>query len=100
MLARSLARSPPPPRSLSSPTLPGPTPPPPSPGLKTYPQPPPAAGAEPPKDRYRLGLSDGSLWGSAMLATQLNDLVEGGSVKVGTMLRLTEYMINTLNGRK
>jgi len=55
---------------------------------------------EPPKDRYRLGLSDGSLWGSAMLATQLNDLVEGGSVKVGTMLRLTEYMINTLNGRK
>lgn len=81
-------------------TLPGPTPPPPSPGLKTYPQPPPAAGAEPPKDRYRLGLSDGSLWGSAMLATQLNDLVEGGSVKVGTMLRLTEYMINTLNGRK
>ena len=35
-----------------------------------------------------------------MLATQLNDLVEGGAIKVNTMLRLTEYMLNTLNGRK
>jgi len=37
---------------------------------------------------------------SAMLATQLNGLVRGGSIDVGTMLRLDDYLVNTLNGRK
>ena len=35
-----------------------------------------------------------------MLATQLNGLVRGGSIDVGTMLRLDDYLVNTLNGRK
>lgn len=35
-----------------------------------------------------------------MLATQLNGLVRGGSIDVGTLLRLDDYLVNTLNGRK
>lgn len=59
-----------------------------------------AAPAGPPPERYRLGVSDGTHWCSAMLATQLNGLVNGGSIDVGTMLRLDDYLVNTLNGRK
>lgn len=55
-----------------------------------------AGGAE----RYRLGVSDGAHWCSAMLATQLNDLVRDGRVDVGTVLRLDDYLVNVLSGRK
>ena len=52
------------------------------------------------QERYRLGLSDGVHWCSAMLATQLNGLVSGGRIDVGTLLRLDDYLVNTLAGRK
>ena len=51
-------------------------------------------------DRYRLGLSDGQLWGTAMLATQHNHLVKDNVIKVGTMLRLDDYLVNEMQGRK
>ena len=57
-----------------------------------------AAGAA--AERYRLGLSDGAHWCSAMLATQLNDLVHDRRVDVGTFVRLDDYLVKTLSGRK
>ena len=55
-----------------------------------------AAGAE----RYRLGLSDGAHWCSGMLATQLNHLVTDGAIQLNTFVRLNDYLVNTLSGRK
>lgn len=58
------------------------------------------AGGSAAAERYRLGVSDGTHWCSAMLATQLNGLIHAGSIEVGTMLRLDDYLVNTLGGRK
>ena len=58
------------------------------------------AGRSHETDRYRLGLSDGQLWGTAMLATQHNHLVKDNVIKVGTMLRLDDYLVNEMQGRK
>jgi hypothetical protein len=57
-----------------------------------------AAGAA--AERYRLGVSDGAHWCSAMLATQLNHLVTDRKIDVGTFVRLDDYLVNTLGGRK
>ena len=59
-----------------------------------------APQAKPQAVRYRLGLSDGSVWVSGMLATQLNTLVTSNQIVEGTYMRLNEICISQLNGRK
>eukprot|EP00055_Hartaetosiga_balthica_P006628 m.21174 g.21174 ORF g.21174 m.21174 type:complete len:599 (-) comp5330_c0_seq1:2074-3870(-) len=52
-------------------------------------------------DRYRLTVSDGiSKHTSAMLATQLNDIIVNEDVAVNGLLRLKKYMSNTVSDRK
>lgn len=48
-------------------------------------------------DRYRVVLSDGiNLYASAMLATQLNDLVTSKDVEVKAVVRLDKYICNVI----
>ncbi|KAK9828112.1 hypothetical protein WJX81_005736 [Elliptochloris bilobata] len=50
------------------------------------------------KPKFSCGLSDGADSISAVLATQVNLRVGAGEIKQGTVLRLTEYTINLVNG--
>lgn len=50
--------------------------------------------------RYRLILSDGVHYTQAMLATLLNGLVEDGSVKPKTVIKLVEWVMREVTGRK
>ncbi|CAM8975808.1 unnamed protein product [Rhodiola kirilowii] len=50
-------------------------------------------------DRYRVILSDGTHLQQAMLATQKIYLVSEGRVKKGTVVRMTEYSVNTIQHR-
>ncbi|CAM8909607.1 unnamed protein product [Rhodiola kirilowii] len=50
-------------------------------------------------DRYRVILSDGTHLQHAMLATQKNYLFSEGRVKKGTVVRMTEYSVNTIQHR-
>ena len=56
----------------------------------------PNAGA----DRYRFKLSDGQHTMTAMLATQLNQLVEAGRVGDLSIVVLEEYLVNMVQNRK
>ena len=50
-------------------------------------------------DRYRLILSDGQHYQQAMLATQLNHLVESDAVAVNSTIVVKQYVKNAVQGR-
>ena len=50
--------------------------------------------------RFRLVVSDGSHFLQGMLATQLNELVENGTIGTGSIVQVTDYMCNTIQNRK
>ncbi|KAK7407071.1 hypothetical protein VNO78_08712 [Psophocarpus tetragonolobus] len=51
-------------------------------------------------ERYRLVLSDGSFYQQGMLATQKNDLVRDGALQKGSVVRLTQFICNSVQNRK
>jgi len=51
----------------------------------------PNAGHSNSPDRYRIIVSDGAQFIQAMLATQLNDLVESGQICQNVIVRLTKF---------
>lgn len=58
-----------------------------------------AEGEDKPK-RFRLELTDGANVLSGMLATQLNVLIENGSIKEGSIITITQYMVNEAVNQK
>lgn len=50
--------------------------------------------------RWRLALSDGTHWGSVMLATQLNDLMAANPIDRGHIVRLNEFIVNNISNKK
>ncbi|KAE9596883.1 hypothetical protein Lal_00007554 [Lupinus albus] len=51
-------------------------------------------------ERFRLVLSDGSLYQQGMLATQKNDLVRSGRLQKGSVVKLTQFICNVVQERK
>ncbi|WVQ65870.1 uncharacterized protein L199_004048 [Kwoniella botswanensis] len=52
------------------------------------------------QDRYRLILSDGKHFIQAMIATQLNGMVESKEIDRNVLIKLTGYVTNAVQGRK
>ncbi|WVR06269.1 hypothetical protein IAU60_003299 [Kwoniella sp. DSM 27419] len=52
------------------------------------------------QDRYRLIMSDGKYFIQAMIATQLNHLVESKQLDKNVLIKLTQYVTNAVQGRK
>ncbi|XP_024531193.1 replication protein A 70 kDa DNA-binding subunit A isoform X2 [Selaginella moellendorffii] len=52
------------------------------------------------QERYRLVLSDGTAVQQAMLATQLNEVVKNGTLMKSSIVKLQEYICNTVKDRK
>lgn len=50
-------------------------------------------------ERYRLSISDGSFTQQGMLSTQLNELVRNGFIKVGSIIKLVQFVFNTVQNR-
>lgn len=50
--------------------------------------------------RYRLSLVDGQSTIQGMLATQLNELAENGSLSEGSVIELSEFISQNLNGQQ
>jgi hypothetical protein len=50
--------------------------------------------------RYRIIISDGENYMQAMLATQLNDLVEGNQIAAHCVIKLSEFICNQVQARK
>ena len=48
----------------------------------------------------RLIISDSVHYQQAMLATQLNDLVKNNTIANRCVIKLNEYLCNTVHGRK
>lgn len=55
-----------------------------------------ATGAE----RYKLAISDGRYWCTAMMATQLNELAKTNQIHNNTIMRLDDYLSNAVQGKK
>ena len=53
-----------------------------------------------PSDRVRLILTDGVGSVIAMLATQLKDYVDNGTIRVNTIITVGDYIANTLKDQK
>ncbi|XP_040380009.1 replication protein A 70 kDa DNA-binding subunit C-like [Oryza brachyantha] len=53
-----------------------------------------------PADRFRMMLSDGAHTQQSMLATALNCLVKDGTLRPGTVVQLTDFMCNTIQGKR
>ena len=51
-------------------------------------------------ERFRLAISDGRFWCTAMLATQLNDMVKTDQIHNNTIIRLDEYLSHAVQGKK
>lgn len=51
------------------------------------------------QDRFRVLLSDGGHSLSAMLATQHSDLVLQGAMKENSIVRLDDFIVNTLQDK-
>ncbi len=51
-------------------------------------------------ERFRLAISDGRFWCTAMLATQLNDMVKTDQIRNNTVIRLDDYLSNAVQGKK
>ncbi|XP_062219115.1 replication protein A 70 kDa DNA-binding subunit C-like [Phragmites australis] len=61
------------------------------------------AGAKPDpnsSERFRMMLSDGVHAQQAMLATAYNPLVRDGTLRVGTIVHLNEFICNTIQGKR
>ncbi|ORX40177.1 hypothetical protein BD324DRAFT_616671 [Kockovaella imperatae] len=52
------------------------------------------------KDRYRVIISDGKYFTQGMLATQNNPLVESKQIDKNTVVKLTQFASNSVQGRK
>ncbi|XP_062223277.1 replication protein A 70 kDa DNA-binding subunit C-like [Phragmites australis] len=50
--------------------------------------------------RFRMVLSDGAHSLQSMLATALNPLVRDGTLRVGTIVHLNEFVCNTIQGKR
>jgi hypothetical protein len=50
--------------------------------------------------RFRVVVSDGAATTTTLLASQLCDLALSGLVRRGTIVQLTEYLVNNVNGKK
>eukprot|EP00191_Tetraselmis_sp_GSL018_P018780 CAMPEP_0177579188 /NCGR_PEP_ID=MMETSP0419_2-20121207/808_1 /TAXON_ID=582737 /ORGANISM="Tetraselmis sp., Strain GSL018" /LENGTH=219 /DNA_ID=CAMNT_0019067801 /DNA_START=184 /DNA_END=841 /DNA_ORIENTATION=+ len=53
-----------------------------------------------PSERFRLVVSDGQWSTTAMLATQMNQVVKENLVRKLSIIRLDEFLCNTVQGRK
>lgn len=51
-------------------------------------------------DRFRMVLSDGSFFIQGMVATQLNDLFLTNKVTTNSVIRITSYLINSIQNRR
>lgn len=51
-------------------------------------------------DRYRIIVSDGAQFIQAMLATQLNDLVESGQIRRNVIVRLTRFAAQNISAKR
>jgi replication factor A1 len=51
-------------------------------------------------ERYRVMLSDGVHKQQSMLGTLYNDRVRDGTVRVGTIVRLVDFLCNAIQGQK
>lgn len=51
-------------------------------------------------DRYRIIVSDGAQFIQAMLATQLNDLVEAGQLRRNVIVRLNKFAAQNISAKK
>ncbi|CAN0839377.1 Replication protein A 70 kDa DNA-binding subunit A [Linum grandiflorum] len=52
------------------------------------------------QERYRMMISDSVSTQQAMLATQLNDRVKSGSVKIGSVIQLIDYICSDVQNRR
>lgn len=59
-----------------------------------------AQGNNPVPERFRLALSDGELWTSVMLATQLNHLVKDHLIENGSVIRLKDILAQDMPNRR
>lgn len=59
-----------------------------------------AQGNNPVPERFRLALSDGELWTSVMLATQLNHLVKDHLIENGSVIRLKDNLAQDMPNRR
>jgi replication factor A1 len=50
-------------------------------------------------DRYRMVLSDGQTFVQAMLATQLNNMVQSNEIQLDSIIRVKDFMTNNVNGK-
>ncbi|KAJ1400506.1 hypothetical protein SESBI_29491 [Sesbania bispinosa] len=50
-------------------------------------------------EKYRLMVSDGSYYQQGMLATMKNELVRSRSLQKGSVVRLTRFICNVVQGR-
>ncbi|XP_021889906.1 LOW QUALITY PROTEIN: replication protein A 70 kDa DNA-binding subunit E-like [Carica papaya] len=55
---------------------------------------------EPPKERFRLVLSDGTNLQQGMLGTSKNELVKNGSLQIGSVIQLTQFVCSVIQGRR
>jgi replication factor A1 len=61
----------------------------------------PAAGGAPAQvERYRIIISDGQNYLQSMLATQLNPLVRDGAVGKQSIVRITQFTVNTVREKR
>jgi len=51
-------------------------------------------------DRYRIIVSDGAQFIQAMLATQLNDLVESNQLRRNVIVRLTKFAAQNISSKR
>lgn len=51
-------------------------------------------------ERYRLAISDGQHWCTAMLASQLNDVVKNEGVVNSSLIQLNEYLCQNMQGKR
>lgn len=58
------------------------------------------AGTEKTPDRYRIVMSDGEYFLQAILATQLNQIVEDGELGKSTIVRLDKYTVNLVQSKR
>lgn len=52
------------------------------------------------QDRWRMLLSDGEFSTSCILATQLGDIVTSGAIQDNSIIRLDDYISNTVQEKK
>ncbi|KAG7542266.1 Zinc finger CCHC-type [Arabidopsis thaliana x Arabidopsis arenosa] len=55
---------------------------------------------DPTRERFRMGLSDGTHLHQGMLATDLNDLVKQGTLQFGSIVRLTHFGVHVVQTRR